>query len=107
MTPKNSYAPQATRIRTYVMSALLVSILVATLCLPSLAASDPNWCNACTPTDESGRQVCTMQYCPPVITSEPLPPCCMYGPHGEPFCTGLGPCKLNPWPGPVPIWPWG
>jgi hypothetical protein len=97
MNTGNSYASQANVLQTFVLYALLFSVLVCTLCTPAMAVRDPDWCNTCSPPDENGMRVCTMHYCGPVIfPPEPLPPCCIYGPRGEPYCFGFGRCDENP-----------
>ena len=82
--------------RALVFCALLISIVAATLFVPAMAQGDANNCNVCSPPDENGVRVCTMQYCGPVISQKPLPPCCVYGPFGQPYCLGYGMCIENP-----------
>lgn len=90
-------APAGKKVRALLLSALLVSIMAGALFVPAMAVYDPNWCNSCTPPDENGMQVCTMQYC----GDDPLFPwdlhlCCVHGPHGESFCYGVGLCRMDP-----------
>jgi hypothetical protein len=98
MNTNNVTAPAGKKIRALLLSALIVSIMAGTLFVPAMAVYDPNWCNSCSPPDENGMRICTMQYCGPVIIPEPLPPCCVYGPFGEPYCFGVGMCRMDPIP---------
>ncbi len=105
MTSRISPARAGNNARALVSCALLLSTVASTLFVPAMAQGDETYCNVCTPSDENGVRVCTMQYCGPVITPEPLPPCCVYGPFGEPYCFGLGRCRMDPFlPGGQESW---
>jgi hypothetical protein len=67
MTGITTPAQAGKNIRALLISALVISLAAGSFALPAMAATDP------------------------------LPPCCFYGPEGSgPYCLGLGLCSTDP-----------
>jgi hypothetical protein len=112
MRETNNPAGSGKKIRALLVSALFLSIVAGAFVIPAMANPMYELCmSECFakhpqgPPDPSGSEMwkCQVECAPfyftnidPPVIPGSLPPCCTYGPLGEPYCQGLGKCLMNP-----------
>jgi hypothetical protein len=105
MTETNLPAGSGKNIRTLLVSALFMSIVAGAFVMPAMAISEERCMDRCwgphspdpgNPLYWSCHMDCVQHSSPDLVGPEPLPPCCTYGPLGEPYCLGLGKCTMDP-----------